>query len=798
MDCRDIGPLDANIMIVGEAPGKTEEQQGKPFVGSSGKLLKQMLSHSGINYSKCYVTNVAPVRPRDNKFKEFYDGRSPTKQLQIWQKQLRDKIEKIQPNVVIALGAEPLYAILNKRGISSWRGCISTYKGIKIIPTFHPSYVIRQYQTHPIVEMDLAKALQESKFKEHREDRVDIKLSPSLREALEFLNVCKNNVERVSWDLETVGKHIRCVGLAIRRSGTIEAMTIPFMRFKSSSMAQMSKNNIIQVGGMSGAGASYWTESEEYQVLNALAELMESPYVQKVGHNSISFDQTILADEFNMSVNNHYMDTMHAFHLLYAELPKSLDFCNSILCNYHNYWSDKSTAVDESEWEYCAYDAASTLDISFKIEREIDERGMRTVYKRVNDLALALERVQRRGVKIDNEARLELIEKQKQKLADIKQKIKDTVGEAFNPNSPKQVKELLYDKLKFPVVKKNKKPTTDEAAIMKLARKYPKEEILKDIITFRKVSKLISTFLDIKIDDDGRMRTSYNASGTKGGRISSSKNLWGEGMNLQNIPVGKSRGVENIRNIFVASSSKKYFVRADLHQAETLVVAEILKRHGDPTLYNLHKDPNFDVHKWMASHIFRKPVESVTKYQRNIGKLANHSGNYGAGPGVLVNKAVKEEIYELDYQMAKKILAAREKAIPGLKKWWRDVEMQLRKTRTLTTCLGRQRVFFGRMDNSTFRDAYSYEPQSTIGEVTNMILTDMELNHSNKFEVLLQVHDEIDGECLKTDIDNVAATIEEVSKVPLYINKEPLIIPVDIEIGSNWRDVNKYKETLNR
>jgi len=805
MKVNDSGPLDAKIMIVAEAPGRTEEQTGKPFVGASGHLLRQMLQHSGIDFNSCFVTNVSPERPPNGKFMYFYEGKKhnePSERLIKWRKELRDKIERLKPNVVVILGAEALKAITNKKGIEAWRGSVLTYKNVKLIATYHPSAVIRKYSFHPIVEMDLAKANRESQYPDVRYDKYSIISKPSLTQTLKWLEEC-SNYPRVGWDIETVGQHVRCVGLARGGSDNPEAFVIPFIKFPSTDMVMPGTKNIIRIGNVSEEMSSYWNEHDELLVLNALDKVMSSKMIQKVGHNSISFDSPIMLKEFKMETNNHSMDTMHAFHLLYSELPMGLKFLNTIMLNIPNYWTGKETVSDESEWHYNGLDAICTLLISYKLDEELHDASMMGLYRSINDLAIALTRVQERGITIDTVARDKMIVEQRQKLEDIAKRIAISAALAtgnpintFNPNSPKQVKELLYDTLKFPTMFDKGKVSTGEVALRKLVKRYPKEIVINDIINYRKVSKLINTFLDINLDDDGRMRTCYNASGTKSGRISSSKTLWKTGMNLQNIPVGKSKGVENIRNIFVPIKNK-VFIKADLSQAEALVVAEILHRHGDPTLRNLHKSKDFDIHSWMIDQLYKYTGIASLKDRRDIGKLANHSGNYGAGPNVLVNKAAKEEIEGIDYKIAQSIIVARHKAIPGLRIWWKWVERQLRKTRTLSTCFGRTRYFFGRLDETTFRDAYSFEPQSIVGDVTNKILTKIEMNPDSKLDVLLQVHDEVDGECYDEDVDAVNDEIQKASIIPLFINDIPLIIPMDIEVGTNWRDVVSYEEYKN-
>jgi len=263
------------------------------------------------------------------------------------------------------------------------------------------------------------------------------------------------------------------------------------------------------------------------------------------------------------------------------------------------------------------------------------------------------------------------------------------------------------------------------------------------------------------------------------------------------------------------------FIVGDLSQAEARVVAECLKRVGYPELHNLYKDPNFDVHTWAAAPIFNCSEDEVTKYQRDVGKLSNHSGNYGAGPRVLVDKALKQGLKGIDYRFSKHILEKRHEQLPGLKKWWKEVEKQLNQTRTLTTCFGRRRIFFGRLDEATFRDAYSYEPQSTVGDVCNTIfrtlwsrfgswkvddLLAMDKVRDSRWKdgcncceglrpvPLIQIHDEVVVRCpnIPELVDYTVNEFRKAANIELHICKdEPLIIPIDLKIGKNWKDTTE-------
>ncbi len=308
MICQDIGPPDAKIVLVGEAPGANEERTGVPFAGASGNLLKQMLSHSGISFHDCYVTNVMNVRPPNNKFQYFYDGKLPGATLEAAIIKLRDKIEQIRPNVIITLGAEALRAVCNKRKITAYRGTWLSFRDIPVLPTFHPSYVLRQYQSHVIVEMDLAKAVS-GKMKLVPQ----MILGPSTTQVLHW---CHTAVGRVSYDIETVGKHVRCISFAC--NGRVP-ICVPFIRFKSSDLASVGAKRVLLQSSAQAAG-SYWSPQDEVRVIDAIQRLFDSG-IQIVGQNSIGFDAPLLYDEFGIVIKEHFMDTMHAWHCARADTP---------------------------------------------------------------------------------------------------------------------------------------------------------------------------------------------------------------------------------------------------------------------------------------------------------------------------------------------------------------------------------------------------------------------------------------------------------------------------------------------
>lgn len=558
MKVNDIGSFSAKILLVGEAPGEEEAKVGKPFVGSSGKLLKQMLNHVGISFNNCYVTNIMDTRPPSNNFGYFYEDakrQTPKPELKQAWSELQEKVKRIKPNLVLALGAEPLRALTNKRSLYRHRGIVIPTLGTKVIATYHPSAVLRQYSYHPIFELDASKAKRHSLTHGYTEPPVNITLKPTITDVLDwFESVSK----RVGIDIETVGQSIRCIAFATGDIYHPKAICIPFIKFQNHDGYTINKGVLKISSGGSETATSYWSAVDELIVLDTINKILTNSSIEKVGQNSTSFDAPLIKKNLKMIINNHYLDTMHAHHELYSELPMSLDFQCSMYTDYPNYWSDKVTEDDMSEWHYNSMDAIVCYVNSYKIEENLKEAGMTDYYfKHRHLLALALADAQYEGIDINDERVQELIIEQERILKDWHSKINEIAGEEINPSSQPQMVQLLYSKMSFPkVYNKDKKVTTDEKALRALERKYPNEPILEAIIMFRKTRKLISTYLKAKKDEDGKMRTSWNPSGTESGRISSSKTIWKTGMPMQQIPKGVGRGITNIRDIFIAGETK--------------------------------------------------------------------------------------------------------------------------------------------------------------------------------------------------------------------------------------------------
>ena len=765
------GPRNAKIALVGEAPGAQEEIQGRPFVGASGHFLDNMLIHAGILRAECYVTNVSKVRPPGNNFaRKYYVRGSPTPELLLAHKSLEEELLRVNPNVVIALGKEALFALTGKSSIEAWRGSIlKGTSGLKVVPTYHPAYVLRAYNARAVVDFDLKRARKESTSPKLNLPHPTFLIEPSFTQVMQFLS---RPPKRVAFDIETLGNpiHIRCIGLA---DSSNFAICIPFMRLRY-------QYRITKHGLAPGQSPDhYWSEDEEQAILKALAAYLSFPGSEKVAQN-YPFDSRQLEKEFGIHVNGLVMDTMVAQHVCYSELPKALDFLASIYTRFPH-WCDYQRANDKSTWIYNCWDCVVTFECAIKLEQEMADLQVLEFYRSLAQPAMvALARAGNRGILVDQAQRSKLEAETELELREVKKSLSRVAGFEVNPNSPKQVKALLYDVLKLPpqIHHRTKKESTDEESINKLRAKHPEhEELFELLLNYRGLTKLLGTFLRSNLNSEGRMETSYNATGTVTGRISSSTTLEGLGGNLQQIPRGP------FRRLYIAPLGK-VLIKVDLSQAEIRAVAWFARIW---TLIEKFQDPKFDVHRWNATLVYQVPIENVTPDQRQQAKHCLHSANYRGGPRTAVKHA------KVTFQAAKFALERYTGALPELVAWWQEIEDLVSSRHMLRTPLGRLRIFFGRLDMATFRSATAFLPQSTVGDIINrgFFMLD-EILPEGCFPIL-QVHDEIVIEALEDKVPECVLALKRCLTPPIFVEGVdiPLTIPLEISVGKNWFDREK-------
>lgn len=318
----------AKIFILGEAPGAEEAARGQPFVGAAGKLLRSMLTAAGLDFDQCSVGNVFSHRPPDNNLDAWCVPRtslpkdynlqplSPGKylhpdHLQDVIRALTD-IEAARPNLVVALGNTACWALLRQTGIGKLRGFVHPqqpvaspiHAGLKVLPTYHPAAVLRQWSLHPTAVLDLIKARSEAEFPTIRRPARTIYIPQHPWEILDWW--LKNLGPTCAIDIETAGGQITCIGFAFSPE---TALVVPFE------------------GPHSG---SYWTSLDtERAAWHTVAHLLADTHVTKVFQGGI-YDLTYLTSRYGLAVRGPIADLLILHHAQHPELPKSLAHLGSI------------------------------------------------------------------------------------------------------------------------------------------------------------------------------------------------------------------------------------------------------------------------------------------------------------------------------------------------------------------------------------------------------------------------------------------------------------------------------------
>lgn len=764
------GPPDAKIMILGEAPGKEEDQSGRPFVGNAGQTLDRLLSTAGIQRCECLVTNVAREKPPGNDIKYFFKDKKcmfPTPQLQAWITQLMLEIDTYQPNIVIACGRTALWALTGFNGIKAYRGFVTDFttpqgRRVKVMPVYHPQAVSYDWSLQYCTVMDLKKALHHSKTSDIVEDdRVFIEdATPN-----EWINYCEEMLSEgfpVAYDIETSmpGSHINRLGFAHNKDFGI---SIPLTK---------------------GRGTRY-TEREETNIMDATAQVLaQNPIIM---HNA-PFDTAVTWRNYKIPIKTILMDTAIASHTLYVELPKALAFLSSIFLDVPAWKMDSNL----SPGKYNAADCTNTFGLFSFFDLELSKKGLRSVFEHQMRQIEPVIYMGLQGLQLDTAVKEELLTKERAKQVEAENKMREIIGRDVNYNSPQQMQALLYVELGLPVQYKRRKSkdeerkvTTDAEAIDKLTRN-PGHPYLEWYQQAKKASKSISSFIDVETSKDGRVFTSYNITGTTSGRWSSSKSIidpYGPG-NMQNQP-------QEVRRLYRAPPGY-VFVQADYVQAEAVAVAYFCKDRTLMTMFqeSFSMSPNerkkeHDVHKYTAAMMFDIDMNLIEPDKRQVGKTLRHACNYSAGPAVIANEL------GIGITDAKSLLSIYFERNPFLKMWHKRIEAELRATRILTNPFGRIRRFTDRWGDSMLRSAYSYQPQSTIGDMMGKALPNFYFEYGNEWDIKLQLHDCMYVIVPEKDIDEVIKCMRKCMVFPVEIDREIMYVDVDFKVGPSWGEMEE-------
>lgn len=316
------------IAIVGEAWGENEERAREHFVGAAGYELTKLLDEAGIHRADCYLTNVFHLRPPSNKIEAFcgpktsalkgypslVKGKYIRAEFAPELTRLGDELLSVNPNLIIAFGNTATWALLGQAAISKHRGTTSlsthTASGFKVLGTYHPAAVLRQWELRPVVVVDLMKAKREAEYPDIRRPKRQIWIEPSLEDIYEFDARYLQKASLLSVDIETAGNQITCIGFAANERVAI----------------------VIPIFDPRKLGRSYWpNERTERRAWDYIRDVLQRP-TPKLFQNGL-FDIAFLWRAYGIKVINAAHDTMLLHHALQPESLKGLGFLASCYCD---------------------------------------------------------------------------------------------------------------------------------------------------------------------------------------------------------------------------------------------------------------------------------------------------------------------------------------------------------------------------------------------------------------------------------------------------------------------------------
>ena len=449
---------------------------------------------------------------------------------------------------------------------------------------------------------------------------------------------------------------------------------------------------------------------------------------------------------------------------------------------------------EQTHWVYNALDCCVTHEVGLAQDPQVLAPNQSLIYSFERAMQAPALEMMIRGIRIDPALKQTMIlefEQKQGRLQHVLNRMANAVWEKdLNPNSPAQLKEFFYTIMKLPVQTKrgaNGKhvPSTDREALEKLRPYFLSRPIINAILALRDHTKLLSV-LRSGVDNDGRIRASYNVAGTETGRWSSSANAFGRGTNLQNI-------TEKLRTIFVADPGMK-FAYIDLEQAESRAVAAIVYQLFGESEY-LDACESGDLHTTVCRMVWNKlawtgelrhdknKIAGANFYRdfsyRDMAKRGGHGTNYYGTPYTMARHL------KVETEVMQRFQTSYFDAFPGIRKWHHAVARQLQLQGYITTLLGRKRFFFGRRnDDTTLREAIAFNPQSTVGDILN--LGAWRVWKANIVQMLGQIHDAILIQYPEDQEDSIIPKVLERITVPIPLGNRELIIPAEAQTGWNW------------
>ncbi|HEX8547088.1 MAG TPA: DNA polymerase I [Cytophagaceae bacterium] len=533
---------------------------------------------------------------------------------------------------------------------------------------------------------------------------------------------------------------------------------------------------------------------EAQAILNEFKVVLENEKITKIGQN-LKYDIMVL-EKYGINIKGKIFDTMLAHYLIEPDMRHNMDVLSETYLNYKPVSIEsligkkgmRQKSMKDVELEKIKEYASEDADVTFQLKNYfsplLKENKAEKLFLEVETpLINVLADIECAGVKIDPLALKDYSIELEKEVRLVEERIFQAAGCEFNIASPKQLGEILFDKLKIDVKAKKTKTgqyATGEEILSKLASDH---KIAKEILEYRELQKLKSTYVDslplLVSHVDGRIHTCYNQAVAATGRLSSTN------PNLQNIPIRTERGRE-IRRAFVRKDENHYILSADYSQIELRIMASFSREENMIESFR----QGIDIHSTTASKIYHVPLESVNSEMRRKAKMVNFGIIYGISAFGLAQRL------DIPRREAADIIEAYFTEFPAIKKYMDDVVNIAREQEFVETILGRRRYL--RDINSRNMTTRGYAERNAInapiqGSAADMIKVAMIKIHQwmkeekLKSKMIMQVHDELVFDAHKEELPILKEKISE-----YMINAIPMEVPMEVGMGfgDNWLEAH--------
>lgn len=536
-------------------------------------------------------------------------------------------------------------------------------------------------------------------------------------------------------------------------------------------------------------------KEEAQRVVDLFKPLLENEKIEKTGQN-IKYDAIVLK-YYGVELKGSLFDTMIAHYLLEPELRHNMDYMAETYLKYQPVSIEKLIGkkgkgqltmrdVDvEKVKEYAAEDADVTLQLKEYLAPRLKEEGFQKLYDEIEaPLILALTDLEYEGVNVDADFLNEYSKELDKEILELEKEVHKQAGVDFNIASPKQVGEVLFDKLGLPYRWRKTKSGQYSTNEEKLAELHNEHPIVESILKHRGLTKLKSTYVDalpkLVNPRTGRIHSSFNQALAATGRLSSNN------PNLQNIPVRTPEGAR-VREAFIPRDKNHVLLAADYSQIELRLIAEI---SGDEAMLEAFQSGK-DIHRATASRVFDVPYEEVTKEQRYRAKTVNFSLIYGAGAHNLSQQL------EIKRSEAQELINQYFKRYPGLKSYMDRAVKDARENGYVKTLMGRRRYLRDIGSRNSVvrghaeRNAINTPIQGSAADMIKIAMVNIHREFKKqgfRSKMILQVHDELVFDVLKEELETIKPIIEDKMKHTIPGLKVPIV--VEMGVGENWLEAH--------